>query len=177
MRALPALLALMAAGTAYAGDIPDKYTQLHDKAVSDPAAMKQLQALAEKGDSYAQYCFAGLYNPDATECKQDTLAEQKVMTVKPDLPTAAKWYKLAALQGDDLAAEELGTMYLSDEKPFNDVVQAAQWWMVAIYIDPNGPGGFNATIALGSASLTDDQAAQARAGAHKIEARIKRKKH
>lgn len=179
MRRLFALLAVVGAGAAYAGDIPDKYLKLHDQAISDPKAFQQLQILATQGDAYAQYCFAGLYNPDATECKQDTLADQKVTTVKVDPKAAIKWYRLAALQGDDLAAEELGTLYVGTDDVPEDMVLAVQWWMVAINTNPNGPGGFNAAIALSAVKdqLTEEQLAKARAGAHGIEAEIKKKKH
>jgi hypothetical protein len=159
-----------------AADIPDKYLQLHDKAATDAAALKQLAAMAEKGDAEAEYCLAGLYNPSATLCKVDTLADQKVTTVKEDTKVAAKWYRKAVLNGNGYAADELADLYIGTEGIPADMVQAAQWWMVAIRIDPDG-GGFNATISLGAVKgdLTEEQLAKARAGADKIVAQVKHK--
>lgn len=169
------LLASVACGSS-AADIPEKYTQLHDKAAADAGALKQLQGMADKGDAWAQYCLAGLYNPEATLCKVDTLADQTVTTVKPDPKAAVKWYELSARQGNGYAADELAGMYVGESGIPADMVRAAQWWMVAIEADPDG-GGFDATISLGAikGDLTEAQLAKARTGAKKIVAGIKKK--
>ena len=175
-RVLGFLLLACVSCAAAAADVPDKYTQLHDKAIADAAALKQLQGMAEKGDAWAEYCLAGLYNPGATLCKVDTFADQTVTTVKPDPKAAVKWYEQSARQGNGYAADELAGMYVGDSGIPADMVKAAQWWMVAIEADPDG-GGFDATISLGAVKdeLTEAQLAQARAGAKKIVAGIKKK--
>ncbi len=175
MNVLGFLLLASIACAAGAADIPAKYTQLHDKAAADAGALKQLQGMADKGDAWAQYCLAGLYNPVATLCKVDTLADQTVTTVKPDPKAAVKWYEKSARQGNGYAADELAGMYVGDSGIPADMVQAAQWWMVAIEADPDG-GGFDANISLGAVKdeLTQEQLAKARAGAKKIVAGIKK---
>lgn len=175
-RLLLAVSFLVVSGLVQAGDFPDKYLQLHDKAATDAGALKQLQSMADKGDAIAQYCLAGLYNPSATFCKMDTLADQKVTTVKEDPKQAIKWYRKAALQGNGYAADELALMYIGVEGVPADMVQAAQWFMVAIDMDPNG-GGFDAGISFGAikGDMTPEQLDKARAAADKIEAGIKKK--
>ena len=70
-----------AVSVASAADFPDKYLKLHDKAVTDAAALKQLTAMAEKGDAQAQFCLASLYAQGLSLCAEDTLTEQKITTL------------------------------------------------------------------------------------------------
>jgi hypothetical protein len=162
---------------ARAADIPDKYKQLHDKAATDAAAFKQLQAMANKGDAEAEYCLAGLYNPGESLCKVDVVADDKVTTAKEDYKVAAKWYRKAAVQGNGYAADALAELYIGVEGIPEDMVQAAQWWMVAIDVDPDG-GGFNANIAFNAvkSDISQEQMDKARDGADKIEAQIMKHK-
>ena len=166
------------ADMAYAGDLPDAYLQLHDKAATDAAALKQLQAMAGKGDPQAQFCLADLYKPGLARCAVDTLTEQKVSTLKQDYKTAMQWYRKSAMKGNGFAADELADLYVGVEGVIpEDMVQAAQWWMVAIDLDPDG-GGFDATISFGAvrSGMSQEQLDKARNGADKLEAQIMKHK-
>ena len=55
--------------------------------------------------------------------------------VERDFSEAAKWYRLAAEQNDDLAAVRLGLMYTHGEGVAKDLVQAYKWIHIGDCVD------------------------------------------
>ncbi|MCK5497628.1 MAG: sel1 repeat family protein, partial [Gammaproteobacteria bacterium] len=74
----------------------------------------QLQPLAVKGDSKAQFQLGTLYHQGKS--------------VRKDLTQAFLWYRRAAQQGDSDAQYSLGNMYLMGEGIKQDDYQARQWY-------------------------------------------------
>jgi len=82
-----------------------------------PAALQQLNTLAEKGDVRA-LCWLGFMY-------------QKGEGIKKNFAEAAKWYRKAAELGCERAAHKLGHMYEIGEGVPLDIAEAAKWYRVA----------------------------------------------
>ena len=79
--------------------------------------IKELTALAEKGDSDAQYDLGWIYESGEG--------------AKKDLKEDFKWFSLAAKQGDAGAQFNLGWMYENGEGTAEDLKQAAKFYLLA----------------------------------------------
>ena len=79
-----------------------------------PKGFKSLKALAEKGDTRAQYNLGNMYADGRG--------------VEKDAKEAARWYRKAAEQGSALAQSNLGAMYAKGEGVLEDNKEAVKWW-------------------------------------------------
>ena len=78
--------------------------------------------------------------------------------VPADFPEAAKWYRLAADQGDAFSQAALGHLYLTGKLGPPDYEQAHVWLKVSIV---NGDRDAERDLSKASNELTDDQRAVA----------------
>lgn len=118
-----------------------------------------LEKRAEKGSPTAQASIAQKYASGA-----DGLA--------PDFAAAAKWYKLAALQGDAEAQAVLGRYYADGKGVPQDDKEAYYWLTVALAHAPDGDKGWIQAVRKRVALYMDSadvKAAEKRAAAFKPE--------
>jgi len=90
------------------------------------AALTELLPLANSGDADAQIALGWLYDNGLGMGHEDDAQ-------------AAKWYELAANQGDDRAQQFLGTMYATGDGVDKDMKAAEHWFRLAA--DQDNPGG------------------------------------
>jgi len=77
-----------------------------------------LLPLANGGDADAQIALGWLYDNDLGMAHEDDAQ-------------AARWYELAANQGDDRAQQFLGTMYATGDGVEKDMKAAERWFRLA----------------------------------------------
>ncbi|MDP2268039.1 MAG: tetratricopeptide repeat protein, partial [Deltaproteobacteria bacterium] len=80
-------------------------------------SLRELKALAEKGDAASQFKVGLIY-----------YSGQGVIR---DYPEALNWFKKAALQGDPLAQHNVGYMNEKGEGTSQDYVEASKWYRQA----------------------------------------------
>lgn len=87
-------------------------------------AARLFRPLAERGDADAKFMLGYLYYKLA-------LLYYKGQGVPKDLIEAAKWYRLAAEQGDAKAQVNLGLLYNIGQGVTQNYVEAHMWWNLA----------------------------------------------
>jgi len=125
---------------------------LKKAAAGDQAALKTLNAEADKGNPSAQ-CDLGNYYAESYDNRQND---------KHDYDQAAQWYRKAAKQGYAEAQVRLGSLYISGKGVARDSGQAVRWYFKAMEqgdIRGEGSVGFACGRGLGAAS-DYEQAAQ-----------------
>jgi TPR repeat protein len=82
-----------------------------------PAALADLRARAEQGDTDAQFALGRAYATGGND--------------KPDMEEASRWYRAAAESGHVMAAYTLGFMYYRGRGVSQDLVEAWRWFASA----------------------------------------------
>lgn len=80
-----------------------------------PQALIDLKPLAEQGNTEAQCILGNLYHLG--------------LGVNQNSLEAVKWYRQSAQQGDPIAANNLGTIYLTGDQNIEQDITEAQYWL------------------------------------------------